>query len=212
MAPLGSPGVPRRITGVVTVTSGKPVRRVLVVSGGEQAFDYVAKLLPRNEFDPVDHVSSAGEAKRLLLASEYDILIINAPLCDEFGADLAMDQTDSAMGVLLLCKAEVYEQVCARVEECGVLTLPKPVNRSLLYSAIRLLCAVNARLGKLEKRNRSLQEKMADIRVVNRAKWLLIENLNMTEKDAHYYIEKQAMDMRLSRREAAEYLIRTYDK
>ncbi|UKI36573.1 MAG: ANTAR domain-containing protein [Clostridiales bacterium] len=31
---------------------------------------------------------------------------------------------------------------------------------------------------------------MADIRVVNRAKWLLMEKLNLSEKDAHYYIEK----------------------
>ena len=53
---------------------------------------------------------------------------------------------------------------------------------------------------------------MADIRTVNRAKWLLIENLGMTEKDAHYYIEKQAMDTRMSRREVAVGIIRTYDK
>ena len=43
-------------------------------------------------------------------------------------------------------------------------------------------------------------------------KWLLIENLKMSESDAHYYIEKQAMDTRLSRREVAQGIIRTYDK
>ena len=52
---------------------------------------------------------------------------------------------------------------------------------------------------------------MQDIRTVNRAKWLLIEIKRMTENEAHYYIEKQAMDMRLSRREVAENIIRTYD-
>ena len=71
---------------------------------------------------------------------------------------------------------------------------------------------MSARLAKMERKNKTLQEKMADIRTVNRAKWLLIENLNMTERDAHYYIEKQAMDMRLSRHEVAENIIRTYDK
>ena len=53
---------------------------------------------------------------------------------------------------------------------------------------------------------------MSDIRVVNRAKWLLISHLGMCEEDAHYYIEKQAMDLRISRREAAELMIRTYDQ
>ena len=45
---------------------------------------------------------------------------------------------------------------------------------------------------------------------MNRAKWLLIECLNMTEAEAHRYIEKQAMDLRISRREAAENIIKTY--
>ena len=53
---------------------------------------------------------------------------------------------------------------------------------------------------------------MTDIRRVDRAKWLLIQHHNMTEQDAHYYIEKQAMDTRLSRREIADSIIRTYDK
>ena len=33
----------------------------------------------------------------------------------------------------------------------------------------------------------------------------------MKEQDAHYFIEKQAMDMRLSRRQVAENIIRSYD-
>lgn len=194
------------------MTSGKIVRRVLVVSGGNQVHDYITEMLPPGEYSPVMHVTSAGEAKRLLISMEFDLLIINTPLSDELGTELALDFADGSMGILLLCKSDIYEQVCLRVEESGVLTLPKPVGRGMLYSAIKLLCAVNAKLARLEKKNRTLQEKMADIRVVNRAKWLLIENLGMTEKDAHYYVEKQAMDTRLSRREVAESIIRTYDK
>ena len=53
---------------------------------------------------------------------------------------------------------------------------------------------------------------MTDIRTINRAKWLLIEQLRMTESEAHYYIERQAMDTRLSRREVAENIIRSYDQ
>ena len=63
----------------------------------------------------------------------------------------------------------------------------------------------------MEKKNRTLQEKMADIRAVNRAKWLLIEKLGMSESEAHYYIEKRAMDERVPRRELAENIIRSYD-
>ena len=45
---------------------------------------------------------------------------------------------------------------------------------------------------------------------MNRAKWSLIECLKMTEEQAHRYIEKQAMDERLSKRAVAEAIIKTY--
>ena len=56
----------------------------------------------------------------------------------------------------------------------------------------------------------SIEEKMEEIRLVNRAKWLLIENLKMTESDAHHYIEKQAMDRCSSKKEIALGIIKTY--
>lgn len=190
----------------------KPLCRVLVVSAGTQAYDYIRELLPPGEYDPVTHVASAGEAKRLLLGTDYDIIIINTPLPDEFGTDFALDCAAGTCGVLALCKGELYEQVAYRLEDSGVLTLPRPVNRQTFCIVVKLLTATHARLAKMEKQNRTLKEKMEDIRVVNRAKWLLIEHLSMTEQDAHYYIEKQAMDTRLSRREVAEHIIRTYDQ
>jgi response regulator NasT len=190
----------------------KTKRRILIVSGSEKIYDYVAELLPPGEFEIVQPVFSAGEAKRLLVSARYDVVIINTPLPDDFGTELAVEISDSTMGILLFVKNEMYDQIAYEVEDSGVLTLGKPCSRQTFYSTVKLLCALSARLGLMEQKNRSLQEKMADIRVVNRAKWLLIENLSMTEKDAHYYIEKQAMDTRFTRREIAESIIRTYDK
>lgn len=196
---------------------GKPQHRVLIVSDTDKISDYITELLPRREFYPIHKVSSAGEAKRLLISETVDIIIINTPLPDEFGTELALDlsegtSTAETAGILLLVKADSYDEVCYKVESSGVLTLAKPNSRQAIYSAVRLLAAMSVKLGKLEKKNRTLQEKMADIRIVNRAKWLLIENMGMSEADAHYYIEKQAMDTRLSRREIAENIVRTYDK
>ncbi len=192
------------------ITSG--VHRVLVVSETRQAYDHIVELLPTEEFAPISYASTAEEAKRIMRSSEYDILAVNTPLADEFGADLALDASEKGLGVLLLCKSDVYRQTARGVEAGGVLTLPRPTSKQMLYTAFRLLCAVLAKYNKLEMKNRNLQEKMADVRVVNRAKWLLIENLGMNEHDAHYYIEKQAMDTRLARRQIAEQIIRTYDK
>lgn len=192
--------------------TGKQSHRVLVVSSSDKVYEHITELLPQSEFFPIERTSSAGEAKRMLVSEVFDIIIINTPLPDDFGIELALELSEGTSGILLLVKNDSYDQVCFRVENNGVLTLGKPSSKQMLYSCIKLLAAMSVKLGKLEKRNRTLQEKMTDIRVVSRAKWLLIENLNMNEKDAHYYIEKQAMDTRMSRREIAEGIIRTYDK
>ena len=60
------------------------------------------------------------------------------------------------------------------------------------------------------KKSLSIEEKMAEIRVVNRAKWILITELKMSEPDAHRYIEKQSMDQCISKRQIAEEIIKTY--
>ena len=61
----------------------------------------------------------------------------------------------------------------------------------------------------LERKNIDLKKKMDEIRTVNHAKWVLIEYRNMTEEQAHRFIEKKAMDRRMSKREAAEEIIKT---
>ena len=192
----------------------RPQHRVLIVSDADKIADYITELLPPREFSPILRAGSAGDAKRMLLSAEYDIVIINSPLPDEFGTSLATDISEDSTktAVMLLVKSDSYDAIAYKVEKSGVLTLPKPNSTPAIYSAVRRLAAMSVKLGQLEKKNRTLQEKMADIRTVNRAKWLLIENLGMTEKDAHYYIEKQAMDTRMSRREVAVGIIRTYDK
>lgn len=185
--------------------------RVLVAGGGDRVYDYISENLPRGSYSPILRAGGAGEVRRMVLDTPVDLVIITAPLSDEFGTELALDLADGTAGILLLVKSEVYDQVCYKVEDSGVLTLGMPISRQGFYSAVKLLTAMTARLSKLEKENRTLQEKMADIRVVNRAKWLLIEHHHMKEQDAHYFIEKQAMDMRLSRRQVAENIIRSYD-
>ena len=184
---------------------------VLVVSASA-AFDRtVSDLLPRNDFFPVNMVKSCGEARRALLDKEYDIVLINAPLQDDFGMRLAIDVcSTSHAGVLLCVKSALYNDVYSKVTPHGVLTLSKPTSLPMITHSLRVLCALRERLRKLEAKQQSVEERMEEIRLVNRAKWLLIQCLNMTESQAHRYIEKQSMDTRTSKREVAQDIIKTY--
>lgn len=193
------------------MVTGKRKYRVLVAGANDKLGESIAALLPKNEYEPPVFAASVGEIRRLALESTMDLVVLNTPLKDEFGTRLALDLADYNIAVLLMVQGDVFDQVCYKVEDYGVLTLAKPVSRQSFYTVVKLLTAMRAKMLRMEKKNQALQEKMQDIRTINRAKWLLITNLQMTEDEAHYHIEKKAMNSRLSRREAAEEIIRTYD-
>ena len=194
------------------MSSGKNIYCCLIAGTSEKTYTLLQSLLPGSSYEPPLRAFSAGEAKRMALENAIDIAILNAPLRDEFGSQLALRLAEDNIGVLLLVPGETFDQVCDRVEDEGVLVLSKPLTQQALQGGIRLVTALRGKLMRMDKKNQALQEKMADIRTVSRAKWLLIEQLRMTESEAHHYIEKQAMDMRLSRREVAENIIRSYDQ
>lgn len=189
----------------------KEEKSVLVVSGSEKIYEYFLDLLPQSDFYPISHASSAGEARRMLVHQTYDIMVINTPLQDDFGIELALDFSDGPMCIMIMVKEEIYNQVVYQVEEAGIATIAKPNNKATIYNTIRLLCAVSAKYKVLEKKNRTLEEKMKDIRVMNHAKWLIIDKMRMSESEAHHYIEKHAMDRRISKREAAQEIIDEYE-
>lgn len=160
---------------------------------------------------PVTATSSINAARRALAERRYDLIVINAPLPDGFGARLAVDAClHSESGVMLLVSCEFYEEICAKTLTSGVIVTEKPTDARTLEQSLRTLCAVRERLRMSEKKRASVEEKIEEIRLVNRAKWRLIERLGMTEADAHRYIEKQAMNQRVSRRKVAESILMTY--
>ena len=118
---------------------------VLLVSASAKFMDSVLPLLPERSFSPITKAPDVSSARRCLLERSYDLLIINAPLPDEFGTNFALDICQSTQtGVLLLVRAEQYPDVTARVAPSGVLTLQKPTSPALFSSTLQLLCATRA--------------------------------------------------------------------
>lgn len=113
----------------------------------------------------------------------------------------------TAAGALLLVKEDTAEAAAEKVEPDGVLVLPKPLNRSMLFQSLRLLRAARNRMASLQIENRKLHRKIEEIRTVDRAKCVLIECCGMTEPDAHAYIEKTAMDQRITKLQAANQIL-----
>lgn len=187
------------------------VYSVLVVSPAGRGADFLASVFDAPTFDPVVNALSAGEARRLLSSEQYDLIAVNSPLPDETGIDFCIDAAQGPSGVMLFVKNDIYDIVSSQCTREGIFVIPKPNTQRNVAQSVTLLCAICERLRKYEKKTRTLREKMDSIRIVNRAKWLLIERLGMTEQDAHGYIEKEAMNRRRTSREIAEEIIRMYE-
>lgn len=184
---------------------------ILLVSASAKINTSLTERLPQAYYEPMITVSSVAAAKRAMLERSFDFVIVNAPLPDDLGVHLAIDSCNNqSTVVLLLVKAEMHEEIYAKVMDFGVFTLPRPTSASMIEAAFRWMRASRERLRCLEQRAGTLEDKMEEIRIMNRAKWLLIGNLKMTEEDAHHYIEKQAMDRGMTRRKVAEGIIKSY--
>lgn len=191
----------------------KPISRsqnALVVSGSEKGAEFFIQLSDQL-FSRIVYTSCAAEAIRIFSDTPFDVVIINTPLSDERGDALAIRfAKNSCAGVLMLIREEDGNRIEA-AEEAGVLILTKPAGKASILSAVKLAAAVGRRLFAAQSKARTLESKMDEIKLVNRAKWLLIGKLGMSEEDAHRYIEKLAMNTRQSRREVAEGIIKTYE-
>ena len=141
-----------------------------------------------------------------------DGVLIAEPVTGSSGQELALQlKKRRCMAVLLLAEPAHADAAAALLEQSGVLVLPNDAPESLIVQTIRLLAAVRIQLEQMQHKTEKLEAKVADIRIINRAKLLLVQHLQMTETEAHKYIEKQAMNTSKPRRTIAENIIRTYE-
>ena len=192
-------------------SSSERVYKVALVSSSEKFNGAMLPLLPKNRFSPINVYRDAKSARRVIFKEKPDIVIINTPLPDDFGTSLALDVSETdGVCVLLFTRAENFSELSSVLAPHGVLTLPKPTSPELTEEVVELMCATRERLRRIEIKKSFAEGRMEDIRVVNKAKWFLIEQLKMTEQEAHRYIEKQAMDRCVTKRVIAENILSTY--
>lgn len=184
---------------------------VLVVSASDSVNNALNSLLPESNYSPVHVVSSISSAKRAFAERSFDFVIVNSPLPDDSGIRFAIDCCESKVTVvLLMVRNDIHDEIFERVAPHGVFTIARPTSKSMLSTALSWLASARERLRGSEKKTVSLEQKMKEIRTINRAKWVLISELSMDEEAAHHYIEKLAMDKCISKVDAANEIIKTY--
>ena len=104
------------------------MERILIVSTTEKSHTMLAQFLVSCGVQAQCCFASSGaEARRALLDGVFDLVLVNTPLSDEFGHEMAQAAAhDTLSGVILLAKAEIADSVSEKVECAGLRVVPKP--------------------------------------------------------------------------------------
>ena len=180
---------------------------VLLVSRDSKIISQMSVFLVPPLFE-LTTTSDFNEARRLAAERSWNIIIADSG--DGFDTDFAVNVADSYSTILLLVPSEHFDEISYRVEGYGILTITKPFEPFYFYNMIKIAIAVQYKVQILSSQTTKLKVKMEEIKLVNRAKMLLISNLNMSESEAHHYLEKEAMDRGLKRTAVAEEILKTY--
>lgn len=181
---------------------------VLVVTKDIKNSTLISAMLTAPLFE-TQIISDFNEARRRCSERVFNIIIVD--FADGDGPDFATDVADSTSTILLMVPSQHFEQVSYKVESYGVLTMTTPFDQFYFYNMIKIAIAVQYKVQVLSSQTTKLKEKMEEIRIINRAKLLLVQNLNMSEKEAHHYIEKEAMNRCIKSTAVAQQIIRTYE-
>jgi two-component system, response regulator PdtaR len=156
--------------------------------------------------------TGASQARRKANGDLFTVALINAPLQDESGLELATDLArNTTAAVVLLVKAEVAAMVADAAMEAGVLIVTKPVNQLLFEQTVKVGIACRNRLLIYKEQTAKLQTRYEELKVIDRAKCLLIEHMRITEEEAHRVLEKEAMDSRMSRVRVAKKVLEKFE-
>jgi len=183
---------------------------ILIVSSSDRFALLVKKSL--KNYITIDIAKSSSFARRYILEKDYSLVVIDSPLPDETGEDLALDITERRdASVMLIAPEEISGFVMENAADHGILVIRKPAPAGQIDKAIRFLSAVQNKIARLKQKTRKAEEKLEESRAVNRAKLLLVEKKGFTEESAHKFIGKQAMNRRVSRKRIAQRIIEDLD-
>lgn len=187
------------------------MKRTLLISSSKQSVISLGELLDTEGFKKVTVSYTAFNAKQIAFSEEFDLICVNAPLADENGIELSRHFAETTRaGVVIIVPQKNADEVNEMLTPYGVLVIAKPINRHLFHHFLQFTDCFRRRMLNMEAENKQLKTMVEDLKIIDRAKLLLVTCLNMTEQQAHHYLEKQAMDLRVSRLEVAKQVIHTY--
>jgi response regulator NasT len=142
----------------------------------------------------------------------FDAVIFNLPLEGRFGLEEAANaaKTESVF-VLAVAPQKNMDEIIKRLGDSPLLLLSRPFSVAALELTLRNLTRLAMKTLSYRGKLIEAEHKISDIKLIERAKFTLVEYLSLNEAEAHRYIQKNAMDRRVKQVEVAKEVLRTYE-
>jgi AmiR/NasT family two-component response regulator len=165
----------------------------------------LAEMLAEEGFDVVGQAGDGESAVRLAEEHRPDLVILDVkmPVLDGIAAAEAIARQRIAPVIVLTAFSQ--RELVERARDAGAMAyLVKPFSHTDLVPAIEMALSRYAEVQALETEVAGLTDRLETRKSVDRAKSVLQRELGVSEPEAFRWIQKTAMDLRLSMRQVAE--------
>ncbi len=193
-----------------STSGGRPERPIRVLIAEDEALIRLdlKEMLAEEGFDVVAEVSDGATAVRLAreLRPDLSILDLKMPVMD--GIQAAEAITSERLSAVLILTAFSQRDLIEKARRAGAMAyLVKPFQKHDLLPAIEIAAGRFKDLQGLEDQVGDLTDRLEARKAVERAKGLLQDHEGMSEPSAFRWLQKTAMEQRLTMRAVAEQVI-----
>ena len=189
------------------MTNEAQARRVLVAEDESLIRMDIVETLKENGFEVVAEASDGEQAVELAKKHAPNLVVMDIKMPNMDGITAAEQMMALKIPVVLLT-AFSQKELVDRANAAGAMAyVVKPFSPSDLLPAIEIALSRHSQIVALEDEISDLNERFETRKLVDRAKGLLNEKMNLTEPEAFRWIQKKSMDRRLTMQEVAKTII-----
>ena len=170
------------------------------------------EMLQEEGFEVVAEVADGASAVRLTRELRPDLVILDVKMPVMDGIQAAEEIAKERLAAILMLTAFSQRDLVEQARRAGAMAyLVKPFQKHDLLPAVEIAAGRFRDLSGLEREVDDLQGRLEARKLVERAKGLLQEREGMSEGDAFRFVQRQAMERRLTMRQVAEQIIERLD-
>ncbi len=187
-------------------TSARKAVRILVAEDEALIRMDLVEMLQEAGYEVIAQATNGEEAIALALEHQPDLAILDVkmPVLDGISAA----EKIIATAPVLMLTAFSQRELIDRARDAGVMAyVVKPFTIGDLVPAIEIAISRHTQMQSLALEVADLHERLETRKIIDRAKGILMKALNLSEPEAFSWIQRAAMDRRLSMREVAQAVI-----